>query len=278
MKMTRVENIEIVIAVYISLGVAIIHATLYNLIFSACCGLLSLAIMIHNRESSQKFEKYDSWGWSKAATKGSSVWVVIFFIGGLSFWQRLIYSYLSGYESLVIPYWEISMLILFSTMMGIAVYFRGYLKPVEGEITDPKSLELEHREWFGMFQAGAIFAGILIIATGTSYLTGLIKEVPLSSQAKMTSLIHVIQLFYIGVGYVGWILRPFHGRGKEIRDHLNKLKQGEGLTMQAKPRLTRKDIPTENKVTRKPENKIAIRPEGEKIITTDKQITTQRQS
>jgi len=33
MQMIRVENIEIAIAVYITLGVAIIHATLYSLIF-----------------------------------------------------------------------------------------------------------------------------------------------------------------------------------------------------------------------------------------------------
>jgi len=170
------------------------------------------------------------------------------------------------------------MLILFTTMMGIAVYFRGYLKPVENRIRHPKSLELEHREWFGMFQAGTVFAVVLIIATGTSYLTGLIREVPLSSQAKMTSLINVIQLFYIGAGYAGWILRPFHGRGKEIRDHLDKLKQGERLTMETKLRLARKNILTENKITRKSENKIAIRAEGEKIITTDKRITTKRES
>lgn len=227
MKMIRVENIEIAMSIYIALGVAIIHATPYDLIFSACCGLFSLAIMMYNGENAQKFEKYDSWGWSKAATKGSSVWAAIFFVGGLPFWQRLIYSYFSGHKSLIIPYLEISMVILFGTMMGIAVYFRGYLKPVEDEITNPKSLELEHREWFGMFQAGAIFAGVLFIATGASYLAGLIKEAPLSPQAKMTNLINVIQLFYIGTGYVVWILRPFHGRGKEIRDHLNKLKQAE---------------------------------------------------
>lgn len=231
--MTRGRNIEIVIAVYIALGVAIIHATLYDLIFSTCCGLLSLAIVMCNRESTQKFEKYDSWGWSKAVTKGSSVAAVIFFVGGLPFWQGLIYSHFSGYKSLVIPYWEISMVIVFGTMMGIAVYFRGYLKPVEDEIIDSKSLELEHREWFGMFQAGAIFAAVLFIATGTSYILGLIKEAPLSSQPKTTGLIHVVQLFYIAAGYIVWILRPFHGRGKEIRDHLNKLKQAEDLSKQS---------------------------------------------
>ncbi|MBA7497171.1 hypothetical protein ES702_07782 [subsurface metagenome] len=226
------RNVEIAMAVYIALGIAITHRTLYDLVFSACCGLLCLAIMMYNRGSPQKFGKYDSWGWSKASTKGFSVWMVIFFVGGLPFWQRLIYSYFSGHKPLVIPYWQIVGVMFFGATMGVAVYFRGYLRPLEDEIADPKSLELEHREWFGLFQAGALFAAVLFVATGYSYVAGLIKETPLPLQAETTGLISVILLCYLGAGYIVWILRPLHGRGKEIRDHISKLKQAEESSKQ----------------------------------------------
>ena len=43
--------------------------------------------------------------------------------------------------------------------------------------------------------------------------------------------------------------------------------------MKSKPRLGRKDIFTESRITRKPENKIAAKPERKETIKTGKQIT-----
>lgn len=221
--------VEIAMAVYSAIGIAIIQKTfdVYGLIFSGSCGLLTLAAVMLDEKTDQKFGDYDSWGWSKAATKGLLVAAVILFVGGLPLWQRLINSYFSAAKSLVIPYWVIAEIVFFGLMMGLAVYWRAYLKPVENEITNPKSLELEHREWLALFQVHVIFAGIFFIATGYSYLTGMIEETPLSHQAKMTSLFFLTKFFYVAVSYLTWILRPLYGRGKEIRDHLNKLKQEE---------------------------------------------------
>jgi hypothetical protein len=228
MKTRLGRNVEIVMAVYVAIGIAIVHKTfeVYGLIFSGSCGLLTLAVMMLDEQNGPKFREYDSWGWSKSASKGVIITVIISGVGGIPFWQKWIYGYLGQHEIPVMPFWPLAVLLALGGMMGVAIYFRGYLKPIESEIMNIEMLKLEHNEWFGIFQAAGILLGVSFVATGFSYITGLLGE------TQLLPLTELLYLVYLAVGYVVWGLRPLHGRGKEIRDHINKLRQVEGSSKQ----------------------------------------------
>ncbi len=228
---TRVRRIDIAVASYVAVGIAIIHATLYGFFFSAVSGFLVFGLLIYERKSIHKFKQYDSWGWSKTATIGLLVGVVIISLGGFPLWQELVCPYLGEQELLTTFYWKLVELVFLGMLMAVSVYFRGYLQPVEAK-TNWRLLEWEHREWLGLFQIGAVFAGVAFIGSGYSYVTGLIENVSLSSQGKIAALMPAIQLLYVAGGYLIWILRPWYGRLKEIRDHLNRLKQAEKASKQ----------------------------------------------
>lgn len=232
MEKTRVRRIDIAVASYVAVGIAVIHVTLYDLFFSASCGFLVLAVLIYERKSIHKFKQYDSWGWSKIATIGSLVGAVIIFVGGLPLWQKLIYPYSGEQELLVTFYWKLVEVVFLGAVMAISVYFRGSLEPIETETTNPQLLEWEHREWLGLFQIAVVFAGIAFVGTGYSYVAGLMENVSPSSQGQTATLMPGIQLLYMAGGYLTWILRPWYGRLKEIRDHLNRLKRAEKSSKQ----------------------------------------------
>jgi len=130
-------------------------------------------------------------------------------------------------RSLVIPYWTITALVFFGIMMGVVAFLRGYFEPTYDKTADRQSLELEHRECLTLLSVLIVFAGIFFITTGYSYLSGLLEKQEISSQQAAVSFPALAQFLYIAVGYVLWVLRPIYGRGKEIRDHIIKLKQIE---------------------------------------------------
>lgn len=218
-------NVEIAMAIYIAIGIAVIHEAfgLYDLIFCGSCGLLVLTIMIFNPKNKEKPERYDSWGWSESATKGVIMTAIISGVGGIPFWVQFRWTYLMQHEFPEISFWPLIMLLTLSGLMGVTVYFRGYLRPIENEHLDADILKLEHNEWFGIFQAGGILLGVSFVATGFSYVSGLLTS------AQPVPLVELSYLVYIAAGYVVWGLRPLHGRGKEIRDYLNRLKQKQVL-------------------------------------------------
>lgn len=195
MKKTRVTRIDIAVASYVAVGIAIIHVTLYDLFFSASSGFLVLALLIYERKSIHKFKQYDSWGWSKVATIGGLVGAVIICVGGFPLWQRLVYLYSAEHELLPTFYWKIVQVVFLGILIAVSVYFRGYLEPVEAKITNWRLLEWEHREWLGLFQIAAIFAGVAFVGTGYSYVAGLIENVSPSSRGKIAALMPAIQLF-----------------------------------------------------------------------------------
>ncbi len=147
--------------------------------------------------------------------------------------------YSAEHELLARFYWKIVQVVFLGILIAVSVYFRGYLEPVEAKITNWRLLEWEHREWLGLFQIAAIFAGVAFVGTGYSYVAGLIENVSPSSRGKIAALMPAMQLFYVVGGYLIWILRPWYGRLKEIRDHLNRLKQAEKSSKQPRTKNER---------------------------------------
>ncbi len=221
MKISQHTSIEIAMSVYIAIGIAMIHEAfdLYGLIFSGSCGLLALTVMMLGSKTRKKSQRYDSWGWSESATKGVIIVLIILGVGGIPFWQRFTWADITQHKIPEIPFWPLIMFLALAGVMGVTIYFRGYLKPMENKDMDIEVLTLEHNEWFGIFQAAGILLGVTFVAGGFSYVTGLL------GQAKPFPLKELSYLMYLTGGYVVWALRPLHGRGKEIRDHINKLKR-----------------------------------------------------
>ncbi len=134
MEKTRVRGIDIAVASYVAVGIAIIHTTLYGFFFSAGSGFLVLGLLIYERRSIHKFKQYDSWGWSKTATIGLLVGVVIISLGGFPLWQELACPYLGEQEFLTTFYWKLVEVVFLGMLMAVSVYFRGYLQPVEAKL------------------------------------------------------------------------------------------------------------------------------------------------
>lgn len=150
------------------------------------------------------------------------VTVIIDGIGGVPLWQKWLYGYFGQHKIPSIPLWPVAMLLALGGMMGVAIYFRGYLRPIGSEVKDIEVLKLEHNEWFGIFQAAGVLLGVTFVATGFSYL---LNVTGLFCTTRVPPLTDLSYLVYLAIGYVVWGLRPLHGRGKEIRDHINKLKR-----------------------------------------------------
>lgn len=213
--MTPKRKIGIAMSFYIALGIAMIHGNLQGIAAAVASGLLSGLVVMPQGRSHMKTEIYDSWGWSVASTRGTLMVPVIVGIGGLPFWLGQILSYFWKIKRPEMAFWSLASLLFLGGMMGVVVYFREYLNPITYK--NVKSLDLEHREWFGIFQAAGILSGIIFIGFGASYLLGLMKK------RIALPTFEISLLLYLAAGYVVWMLRPLHGRGKEIRDRINKL-------------------------------------------------------
>jgi len=222
------RKVEVVMAAYIAIGITIIHKAfdIYSLIFSGSCALLTLTVMMSDGKNRKKSERYDSWGWSESATRGVMMTAIIAGVGGLPFWVQFKWAHLVQGELPEIPFWSLIMLVALAGFMAVTIYFRGYLRPMGNEHLDIDILKLEHNEWFGIFQAAGILLGVGFMATGFSYISGLLGQI---EPLPLTELSYLI---YLTAGYVVWALRPLHGRGKEIRDHINKLKRSSRASTQ----------------------------------------------
>ncbi len=256
---TRVRGIDIAVASYVAVGIAMIHMTLCDLFFSVSSGFLVLALLIYERKIIHKFKQYDSWGWSKVATVGGLVGAVIISVGGLPLWRSLLEPNFAEHELLATFSWKVVSVTFFGVLIAVSVYFRGYLEPIQPRITDWRPLEWEHREWLGLFQIAAVFAGIAFVGTGYSYVARLMEGFSPSSPGKIAALMPAMQLLYVVGGYLIWILRPWYGRLKEIRDHLKLLNEAGGIAM-SKIKVAKTPQPARKRKVKKGE----VSPEGDK--------------
>lgn len=247
MKMARGRSVEIAMALYVAGGMLVIHGFPYvaagimsfreidgliRLPLSLVCGLLTWTVMVAGSKNEGNVERYDSWGWSKPATRSLLVAMVVVLIGGSFFvfelWKG---EFLPRTER----FWQITGLLSLATLMWFAVYFRGYLTPINDKGTDLESLKLEHQEWIQTFQIFLMLAGIIFIVAGLSYIVGIQGREGQPELDPGYALEAMLSLFYGLVGWVLWIVRPVHGRCKEIRDHMIKARQEGKSSKQTGP-------------------------------------------
>jgi hypothetical protein len=106
--------------------------------------------------------------------------------------------------------------------LGVSLYFHDYLGPVGGVFdlgARRKALEMEHAEVLALltFLGTAmliLFAGLL-----GGYILGQFQiSAPEKSPLEIRNIVRYLILgLYPALGFMLWVLRPFHARAKEIR-------------------------------------------------------------
>ena len=209
--------------VYFVIGTFLSYLGFQALILGTFVAIASLAILLPllwlcPKEST----RLDSCKWTRSSTKGTVAFVTTvlcclpeYRLGNSTTWIFNSFYFLVA-----------------GVILGVSLYFQDYLKPVTSygnSAIEEKALDMEHREVLALLA----FAGTSMMVLFGSVLAGyILGQFNLSNVQSLTLPIkgvvrYLILGLYPAIGFILWILRPFHARAREIRI---ALKQSANLT------------------------------------------------
>jgi hypothetical protein len=205
--------------VYYAFGVFVSYSMIGSYAWGVGIALLFSALLlpllwVQAREGT----RLDADGWTFSSTKGTAAFIV------------MITSWFPQFRLLDLTTSVITSLyfLVAGVTLGVCLYFQDYLRPIKGyasQEVELKALDLEHREVLAlltftgasmMILFGAVFGGSVAAQLKTTLPGG--ARVPIAGLAKQ-----VLIAMFAAVGFILWILRPFHARAREIRLRMREL-------------------------------------------------------
>jgi hypothetical protein len=172
------------------------------------CVLLIPTLRFRPNETSH----LDAHGWTISATKGSAA----LFVTVASWSPQLLLT------DLKTAVYNVFYFIVAGMTLGISLYFQDYVEPVKNypnPAMRERALEMEHREVLAYLAFLGTAMLVLFVGLLGGYILGQFQmSAPEKSPVPLNNAVRYLTLgLFPALGYMLWILRPFHARAREIR-------------------------------------------------------------
>ena len=218
----RTNSIWVVL--YYSMGLILPYAFLKQWSWGIGAALLACVVLLPLlRVRARQSSRLDAQGWTASSTKGTVGFVVMVIA-----WLPQMYK--TGLASSVTTLFFVT---VSGVILGVALYFHDYLTPIAGYPNaelHQKALDMEHREVVAFLSFSGAAMMIVFGAVFGNFAVSQLKPapdrqtaIPLEKLGQWSILaIHSV------VGFILWVLRPFHARAREIRTELKEMGVTQG--------------------------------------------------
>lgn len=215
---------------YFALGIVLVYAAEGRTLVWAFAGiaagivlywLLSLAMKGGEAEALSPSCGRDSLGWSAATTTGVSTFLVTTGLGS----PIALFAPLQFLDLMA----AVAYLFFLGAVAGVATYFRCCLIPLSSwrdATLEVEALRLEHQECQAMLRSLAGVMATVFAGAFAAYAIDALKPGTQSAPSASQLVRHSAMVVYLLCEYIVWLLRPFHGRTREIRARLHSIAAG----------------------------------------------------